>query len=157
MGEVEKALVAGICMNSCHQSGFQSKIFKNNLGYRCETVGRTGSIRNDVMLLRVIFAGVDTHDDGNIRILGRCGYDHFTRSCGEVFGSIFPVSEQTGAFSSYIHAQLLPLQLFRILYGSKCDGSAIDFNGVIFRMYIKIQFAVYGIISKQMRHGSRIC
>ncbi len=71
MGQIEDALVIGVRVDGGHISLEDLEIVMQNLGQRRHAVGSAGSVGNDVVLLRIIIAVIDSQNNGNVGIGGR--------------------------------------------------------------------------------------
>ena len=72
MGQVEDALVVGIGMNRRHQAVTDAKILQDDFCHWRQTIGRTGRVGDDLVLVRIVVCFVHTEDDGQVGILRRC-------------------------------------------------------------------------------------
>ena len=57
-----------------------SKIVEEDFRDGCQTIGRTGGIGNDRVILRVVLGLIHSQHQSNIRIFGRCGNNDTWRS-----------------------------------------------------------------------------
>ena len=148
-GKSEKSLVSGIGVDCGHQTGRQTEFFQKYLGNRRQAVGGARRIGNDVMSFGIVPGVVDSHDNGDVRILRRSGNYNFTSPCGQMSAGSFPVPEKPGAFGHHIDTKGFPVTFFRIIYRGNGDGTKAYLDGVSFCFHHSIGFAVYRIVFQQ--------
>src|SRR5579885_2234163 len=82
--EVEQALVVGIGVDGSHGATVDAEGILENLSDGREAVGGAGSVRNNVMLGRIVGFVVDAKNKGGVRTVGGGGDDHFLHRAAKV-------------------------------------------------------------------------
>ena len=79
--QIEKLLIVRVRVNRRHLRRTNAELFMNHLRHRRETVGRAGSVRNDVMCGGIVLLFVNAEHDRDVFILWRRRDDHFLDAC----------------------------------------------------------------------------
>ena len=108
MGKVQKSLVASVGMCRSHEPFFNSEVIQKDLADRGKTIGCAGCIGDYMVLLRIVFLMVYTHDNRQIRALGRGGYDHLFGPRFKMGGGLGPVRKKAGAFEDKLGTHVAP-------------------------------------------------
>src|SRR6185369_4125124 len=98
----------------------------NDLDHRHQAVGRARSVRDDRVLGRIVLVAVDTHDDGDVFILGWRGYQYFLRPTGDMLSRGSGVREAPRRFEDDVDAQVLPRESSWILLRENLDLVTVD-------------------------------
>jgi len=93
--EIKDHLIVGVGVNRRHRPADNLKIVMDDLGDWRQAIRRAGSIRNDVMLGRIVLVVVHPENQGNVLILGWSRDDHFLYRTAHVLLGIFGVGEAT--------------------------------------------------------------
>ena len=123
---------------------------------RREAVGGAGSVRNHVVLRRVVGLVVHAEDDGVIGIGGGRGNDHFLHRAADVLARVGAFGEQAGGFDDDRRADGGPVELRRILDLENLEALAVDGDRVVRVGDLVRQIAEDRIVFQQMRQGLRI-
>ena len=153
MWQVENHLVVGVGVDGGHHAVFDTEIFMDDFGHRCQAVGGAGGIGDDVVLGGVVFVFVDSHYDGDVFTLGRSRDDDFFRAGFNVRGSFIGVGEASGRLNDYINSKSSPGQTCRIAFSKYFDRLAVDHNRIFFGFDFGVQDAVDRIVFEQMGQG----
>ena len=94
---IDRFLGCGVAVDGGHESFFHTEsLFEKNMNEGGETVGRTGSVGDDVMFRVVVLEVINAHDDGDVLAFGRGGDDDLGAACGEMALSFICFSEEAG-------------------------------------------------------------
>ncbi len=108
MRQIEDLLVIGIGVDGGHEALDDLELIVGDFDCRGQTVGGAGGVRDDIMLLGIVFIFVDAEHDGQIFALCRSGDNDFLRAAfGDVvdgaldglallIDAVFLDGEQTG-------------------------------------------------------------
>ena len=72
-------------MNGGHISILDAILIIDNLSSRCEAVGCTTGVRDNMMICWVILVFINTENDGQIFALSRCADDNLLSASFDVF------------------------------------------------------------------------
>ena len=148
-----QALVAGVGVNGGHETLLNAQAIVECLCQRCEAVGSTGSIGNNVVLRWVVISVVHANDKGCVFILRWSGDDDLLSTSIQVSLGSFSISEETGGFNDDIDVLLAPLQVLRITLSGNDDLLAINGDGLVIVLNISIEATEHGVILEQMSEG----
>ena len=90
------------------QAVLDAKVLLQHFGDGGQTVRRAGRVGDDVVLIRVVVAVVDSDYDGNVLALRGGGNDDFLRASLDVLGCTFASAEEAGGFDDDLDTQLAP-------------------------------------------------
>src|SRR6266481_373239 len=125
--EVEELLVVGVGMNGGHGAAMDSKRFVEDFGDGCETVCGAGSVRNDVMLRRIVSLVVHAEDEGGVRAVGRRGDNDFFHRRAKMLLRVGALGKKTGGFDDDVRADRGPVNFGRIFRLENLE--ALPFHG----------------------------
>jgi len=143
-------------VNRGHQTGLDAEtVLEQNVNERRKAVRRAARVGNNVVLSRIVFAFVDTHDNGfNFTFAGRRN-DYFLRASSEMGFRFFAVGEKAGGLDDDINAERLPRQRGKIFHRADAfnfvtvDNENVVFferRAALFGGHSVFKFAVDGII-----------
>ena len=128
----------------------------NNLGHRREAVRRAGSVRNDVVLRRVVLLVIHAQNDGNVFVLCRRRDDDFLHRSAQVLLGFVGIGKAARRLDHNLRAYRVPRQGGRIFLFEDFDGLAIDRDAVGASGYLIRQVAEHRVIFQQMGQRFRI-
>ena len=121
-----------------------------NLCNWCETVGGTASVRNDVVLCRIVLILVDAENDGDVFVLGGSRDDDLLHAVVAVVDSESSVGEESGGFDDDIDASRVPRNVRWISLSKNCDWLSVDDNVLFVGRYGAVKVAVRTVVFQQM-------
>ena len=136
----------------------------HDLGGRGQAVGGAGSVRNDMVLLRIVLVFVDAQHDGQVFAFGGGGNDDLLGATGGdvidctldglalLVDAVFLDGEQTGRLDHDVHAQVFPRDGGRIGFLEDFDFLAIDQQTIVGNFDGAIEAAIGRIVLEQVRH-----
>jgi len=124
--QIQDALVVGISVDGGHQPFDDAERIVDYLGRWSQTVGGTGGIGDDVMLLGIVLLLIYAQDDGDILIFGWSADDDFLRPGLDVPGCLRGLAKHPGGFHHNAYPQLAPGQFGRVTLGKHFDFLTVD-------------------------------
>jgi len=143
-------------MNGGHDAGEDADLLVQNLGERREAVRGARRVRDDRVggLEHMVVHAVH---DRRVDVFGTgCGNHHLFRTGGEVCGGLRLAREEAGALENHLHAEFTPGQLRRIALRDHPDPVAVDDHVIAVDVHLTREFAVCGVIARQMRIRLRV-
>ena len=101
------------------------------LGHRGEAVGRARGVGDDRVLGRVIVLVVDTHDDGDVLVGGRCRDDDLLGATGDVGLGLGRVGEEAGGLDDDVGSDGGPVQGGGVALGPGLERRAVVRDRVV--------------------------
>ena len=96
-------------------------------------------------------------DDGGVHVLAAWRRDDDFFGAGrEVRAGLFFGGEKPGAFQHHVDGQVFPWQVGRIAHGADLDLVAVDDHEIAVHRNLGVEFAVGGIVARQMGVGFRV-
>ena len=143
-GAVNGLLRGGGGVDRRHEAALDAERVVEDLGDRRKAVRGAGSVGDDVLaVVGLVVDAVDEHRGG---ILGGRGHDDLLGASLDVHAGLLVGEEETGGLDDDFSADLVPLELGRILLGRKADLLAVDNHRVAFDLYVLLERAVDGIV-----------
>src|SRR5699024_10201244 len=147
------ALVAGVGVDRGHQATLDAEGVVHDLGQRCQAVCGARSVGDDGVLLRVVVLVVDSHDEGGVDLLARCGEQHLLHAGLEVTVGLLVLRELAGALHDDVHAGFGPRDGCRIRLREGADGLLADAKRVLGVQYRLAEASHDGVVLQQVRQG----
>ena len=123
---VDRLLRIGVGVDGGQQATVDAPGLMQHLGHRGQAVGRAGSIREDVVLLRVVHLVVDAQHDRQIFVLGR-GRDHHLLHAAPLVGDrLRGIGEEASALHHHLDILRAPVDGTRVLLGKHLDLVTVD-------------------------------
>ena len=146
MRKIKDALVIGIGVNSGHQTAFNTKFFHQNFSERSQAVSGARSIGDDVMVCRIIFIFIYTHNDGDIFLFSRSRDNNFFSTSFNVSSSFRTIGETTSGFNYDFNTEFAPRQFSRIGLSQYLNFFTINNDAVAINSYFVRESTMYRVI-----------
>ena len=141
--------VACVTVDGGHVSLLNAPAVVENLRSRCQAVGGTGSVGDDVVGVGIVEFVVAAHDDVKDTVFDGSGDDDFFGAGVEVGLEALGIAEGAGAFEDDIDAG--PVDFGRMVLGGISEGLTVDEDGVVAVGNAAIPSAVDGVELQQVR------
>mmetsp|Transcript_78150 Transcript_78150/g.171343 ORF Transcript_78150/g.171343 Transcript_78150/m.171343 type:complete len:728 (+) Transcript_78150:314-2497(+) len=151
---VEDHLVASVGMRGGHDAILDTERLVQDLADGGHAVGGAGGVGDNIVLLTVVVAFVDAHDESGA-VLAR-GCDHNLLGARlHVLGSAIHVVEGTCGLDDNVNVQGSPRHLRRVSSSHDLDLFAIHDQGVVGVGHIRFQGSQNGVVLQKMRRCLR--
>jgi hypothetical protein len=130
---------------------FDTEGIVQDLGKRCQAVGRAAGVADDHVLGRVVQAFVDAEDDGDVLALGRGADEDLLGAGGDMGAGLLGLGEAARGFDDDVDAEILPGQLGRVCDLQDSDGLAVDNDRVIGMGYGAVEVAIRRVVGEEER------
>ena len=107
------------------------KLSSITLSHRCQAVGGTGGIRDDVMPGGIILILVYPHDKGLYIALGRRRDDDLFGAGIDMRAGTFSVTKDPSTLGNIVHTNIPPGNFPRIFYAGNLNKPPIDIDALI--------------------------
>ena len=143
-------------MDRRHQPPHDPEALVQDLGHRRQAVGGAGGVGDDVVLLRVVGALVDPHDERSVHALAGDRQNHLFGARPNVRGKLVLLPEFPGRFENDVDPHLSPGKIGQVLRDVRhLDPAAADDQVTVVAGDLDAHFAVDGVVLEQMRQDLR--
>ena len=125
---------------------FDTEGIVEHLDHGGETVGGTGSVGNNVVLVGIIHIVIHAQDQGQVFAFGGSRYDNFAGAALEVAGCFVGVREYAGGLDHQINAHFRPRYLRRVPFGEDLDAAAVHDQVSVVGFNLSGVAAIAGVI-----------
>src|SRR5271168_2737900 len=129
--QIEKLLVVGVGVDGGHGADHDSECVLQDFCNRREAVRGAGSVRDHVMLCRIVRFVVHAEDDGGVGIGGRSGNNDFLDGSAYVLARVGAFGEEAGGLDDDLRPYRGPIELSRILDAKYLEALAVNGDGVV--------------------------
>ena len=151
MREIVDGLIVGIGVHGRSKAPLDAEIVEEDLGDGGEAIRGAGSVRDELVLGRVVLPLVDTQDHRDVGVLGRGGDDHLLGSRLQVLGGGGLVPEHSRGLHHDVHTHLAPRERRWVLRGAHPHLPAVDEDRLALVSHFTGEDAVDRIVLQQMR------
>jgi len=155
--KIQHVLIVGVAVDGGHEALLDDEFFVQHLRHRGQAIGGAGSVRDHVVLGRVVGRVVDSQHDGDVLALGRRGNDDFLHRASQVLRRVLGVGEPAGGFHHHLRAQAGPVDLGRVPDRENPDALFAHYDRVRFDLHIFVEASESRIVFEQMRQRLGIC
>src|SRR5208282_2937182 len=127
--EIKQFLIVGVGVHGGHGAGNDAEGVVQDFGDGREAIRGAGSVRDHVMLRRVVGFVVHAEDEGVVWVGGGGGDDHFFHRAANVLARVGACGEEAGGFDDDGGADGGPVELGGILHAEDFDGLAVHGDG----------------------------
>src|SRR3990172_5785407 len=149
--QIQELLVVGVGVHRGHDALLQPELLVQDLDDRSEAVRGAGSVREDVVLRRVVLVVVDTHDEGDVLARGGSGDDDFLGAGGEVLRGVVSLGEQARGLDDDIDPEGLPRKIRRVLLFQDLEALLAGDDGVSLGAYVLLEVPQDRVVLEKMR------
>src|SRR6202521_783098 len=128
--EVEDHLIVRIRMDGRHGAADDLEVVVDDLGDRAKTIRGAGSIRDDVVLGRIVLLFVNAEHDGQVFVLCGRGDDDFFHAAAQMFPRVGGVGEAAGGLDDDLSSDGVPGKGSGVFFFENLDDLAVDRNTV---------------------------
>ena len=148
--KVQNALVVRVGVNRAHHALFNAELVVQHLHHRSKAVGGAGSVGNDIVLGRIVFAVVDAQNESQVRIRGGSGNKNLLGAGVKVLLGGVALGEQAGGFQNDVHAQILPGKVGGITFHGDEDLVTVNDQIITLDGNFTVKLALRGVILEQV-------
>ena len=144
-------------MDRVHESLPDGEGVVQHLYDRREAIRRAGSVRNDVVLSRIIGVVIHAQHQRHIFFLGRGRNDNLLGSRRQVLCGGVAIGADPRRFDDYIDIQLSPGQCGPLPLRERLETPPVNSKSVIASIDLTVEASVIAVVLEQMRIGLRAC
>ena len=151
MRKIQNYLVVGIRMDGRHGAEKNFEVVINDFHDGRQTICGAGSVRNNVVLGRVINLLINSKHERNIFVLGGRRNDDFFYRPANMFLGVIGIGKMACGFEHNLGADRIPWKFGRIPLGENLESLVVYGNAVRSSRDLIMQVAENGIIFEQVR------
>jgi hypothetical protein len=153
MRTIDEVLIAGVGMNGGHESLFDAKGIVENLDHGNKAIGRTRSVRDNLVLGRVKGVVIHANNEGRIGVSGRSRNDDVGSASFKMGGGLIAISEEARGLDNDVDAEFLPGKILGIANGGDLQKFAVDKDSVLGCFNSCVEATHDRVVLKQVRHS----
>ena len=149
-------LVVRVRVDCGHLRRADSEVFVYDFGDGREAVGRTRSVRDDVVRRGVVSRFVDAEDDCDVLVLRGRADDDLLDGAAQVLARVLRFGEAARRLDDYLGPDRLPRNLRRVFLGEDSELVAADADAVLGRLDLLVEVAEDRVVLQKVCERVRV-